>query len=155
MNSWTVAQQAPLFLDFSRQEYWSGLPCPSSVDLPNPGIEARSRVLQADSLPSKLPGKPSNILQFSSVTQLCLTLCDPMNCSTPGLLSIANSWSLLKFISIVSVMPSNHLILHIVPFSSCLQSFPASRSFQMSQFLASGGQSIGVLLSPSVLPMNI
>ena len=72
-------------MDFSRQEYWSGLPCPSSVDLPNPGIEARSRVLQADSLPSKLPGKPSNILQFSSVTQLCLTLCNPMNCSMPGL----------------------------------------------------------------------
>ena len=48
-------------------------------------------------------------------------------------------------------MPSNHLN----PFSSCLQSFPASGSFPMSQFLAWGGQSIGVLASASVLPMNI
>ena len=43
----------------------------------------------------------------------------------------------------------------VVPFSSCLQSFPASESFQMSQFFASGGQSIGVSASASVLPMNI
>ena len=43
----------------------------------------------------------------------------------------------------------------IVPFSSCLQSFPASGSFQMSQFFASGGQSIGISASTSVLPMNI
>ena len=43
----------------------------------------------------------------------------------------------------------------VVPFSSCLQSFPASRSFQMSQFFASGGQSIRVSASASVLPMNI
>ena len=43
----------------------------------------------------------------------------------------------------------------VIPFSSCLQSFPASGSFQMSQFFASGGQSIGVTASTSVLPMNI
>ena len=43
----------------------------------------------------------------------------------------------------------------VVPFSSCLQSFPASGSFQMSQLFASGGQSIGVSASTSVLPMNI
>ena len=49
--------------------------------------------------------------QFSSVTQSHLTLCDPMDCSTPGLLSITNSRSLLKLMSIESVMPSNHLIL--------------------------------------------
>ena len=45
---------------FSRQEYWSGLPCPPPVDLPNPGIEPRSPSLQADSLPSKPPGKSTN-----------------------------------------------------------------------------------------------
>ena len=50
-------------------------------------------------------------VQFSSVAQLCPTLCDPMNCSTPVCLSITNSWSLLKFMSIESVMPSNCLIL--------------------------------------------
>ena len=48
---------------------------------------------------------------FSSVTQLCLTLSDPMACSTPGFLSITNSQSLLKVMSIESVVPSNHLIL--------------------------------------------
>ena len=40
------------------QEYWSGLPCPSPGDLPNPGTEPRSPALQADSLPAQLPGKP-------------------------------------------------------------------------------------------------
>ena len=50
-------------------------------------------------------------LQFSSVAQLCPTLCNPMNCSTPGLPAITNSRSLLKLMSIESVMPSNRLIL--------------------------------------------
>ena len=49
--------------------------------------------------------------QFSSVAQLCLTLCDPIDCSTPVSLSITNSQSLLELMSIESVMPSNHLIL--------------------------------------------
>ena len=48
-------------------------------------------------------------VQFSSLAQSCPTLCDPMNCRTPG--SITNSWDLLKHMSIESVMPSNHLIL--------------------------------------------
>ena len=54
---WTVAHQAPLSVYFSRQEYWSGLPFPSQGDLPNPGIEARSPMLQRDSLPSEPLGK--------------------------------------------------------------------------------------------------
>ena len=48
----------PLSMEFSKQEYWSGLPLPSPGDLPNPGIEPRSPALQADSLPSEPPGKP-------------------------------------------------------------------------------------------------
>ena len=68
-------------------------------------------------------------------------------------LSITNSWSLLRLMSIELVMPSNHLIL-CRSFSSCLQSFPASGSFPTSQYFASGGQSIGVSASTSVLPMN-
>ena len=48
---WTVAHQAPLSMEFSRQEYWNGLPYPPPEDLPNPGIEARSPTLQVDSLP--------------------------------------------------------------------------------------------------------
>ena len=55
---WTVAHQAPLFMAFSRQEYWSGLPFPSLGDLPNSGIEPESPALQTDSLPSEPPGKP-------------------------------------------------------------------------------------------------
>ena len=54
----TVAHQAPLSVEFSRQEYWTGLPFPSPGDLPNPGIEPGSLALQADSLPSEPPGKP-------------------------------------------------------------------------------------------------
>ena len=45
---WTVACQAPLSMEFSRQEYWSGVPFPSPGDLPDPGIEPRSSALQAD-----------------------------------------------------------------------------------------------------------
>ena len=45
-------------MEYSRSEYWSGLPCPPPGDLPNPGIEPRSPALQADSLPSEPPGKP-------------------------------------------------------------------------------------------------
>ena len=52
VTPWTVARQAPLSMGFSRQEYWSGLPFPSAGDFPNPGIEARSPALQADSLPT-------------------------------------------------------------------------------------------------------
>ena len=55
---WTVAYQAPLSMGFSRREYWSGLPFPSPGDLPDPGIEPRSPVLQADALPSDLLWKP-------------------------------------------------------------------------------------------------
>ena len=55
---WTLAPQAPLFMEFFRQEYWSGLPFPSPGDLPNPGIEPGSPALQADALPSEPPWKP-------------------------------------------------------------------------------------------------
>ena len=68
----------------------------------------------------------------------------------PGFTS---SWSLLKFMSIEPVMPSKNFISATL-FSFCLQSFPASGSFLRSQFFASGGQSIGVSASASVLPMD-
>ena len=57
-TAWTVAQQAPLSMVFSRQAYWSDLPFPPPGDLPDLGIEPRSPALQADSLPTELPGKP-------------------------------------------------------------------------------------------------
>ena len=87
---WTVAYQAPLSLGFSRQEYSSGFPFPSPGDLPNPGIEPGSPTLQADALSSEPPGKPhingekKERKKESEVTQLCPTLCDPMDCSQPG-----------------------------------------------------------------------
>ena len=68
----------------------------------------------------------------SSVAQLCPTLCDSMDCSTPASLSITNSGSLLKFMSIESVMPSSHLIL-CRPILLLPPSLPASESFPMSQ----------------------
>ena len=56
---WTVAYKAPLSMEFSRQEYWSGLPFSSPEDLPNSGIKLGSPALQADALSSEPPGKPS------------------------------------------------------------------------------------------------
>ena len=55
---WSVVYQAPPSMEFSRQEYWSGLPLPSSGALSDPGIEPGSPALQADALPSEPPGKP-------------------------------------------------------------------------------------------------
>ena len=78
--------------------------------------------------------------QFSSVAQLCLTLCDPMDCSTPGLPVHHQLPEFTQTHVIESVMPST-ISSSVVPFSSHLQSFPASGSFQMSQLLTSGGQS--------------
>ena len=60
---WTVAHQAPLSMEFSRQEYWSGLPFPSPEGLPDPGIEPGSPALEADSLSIEPPGKPLNLLE--------------------------------------------------------------------------------------------
>ena len=93
--------------------------------------------------------------EFSSVHLLSHVrlFVSPWTAARQASLSIANSLSLLKLMSIESVMPSNHLILWR-PFSSLLQSFPASGSFQMSQHFASDGQSTGVSVSTSALPMD-
>ena len=58
----TVAHQAPLSMEFSRQEYWSGLPVPSPWDFPDPEIKSGSPASQADSLLSEPPGKPKFVL---------------------------------------------------------------------------------------------
>ena len=92
-----------------------------------------------------------NSVQSLSCVQLFET---PWTTAGQASLSITNSWSLLKLMSIESMMPSNHLIL-CRPLLLLLQSFPAWGSFLMSQFFASGGQSFGVSASTSVLPMNI
>ena len=96
--------------------------------------------------------------QFSSVAQWCPTLCDPMNCSTPGL---PVRHQLPEFTQ--TQRPSSRwchpaITSSVVPFSSCPQSLPASGSFPMSQFFTSGGQSTGVFSFSDVifaLLMNI
>ena len=92
-------------------------------------------------------------VRFSSVTQLCPTLCNPMNRSTPGL---PVHHQLPEFTQthvhwITDAIQPSH---PVVPFSFCLQSFPTSRFFQMNQLFASGGQSIGVSTSTLVFPIN-
>ena len=111
VTPWTVVYQAPLSLEFSRQENWSGLPFPSPGHLLDPGIKPRSPTLQADTLPSEPPGKPkrgvcghmgletnpglprgkrefyhwtTHAPSKMLVAQSYLTLCDPMDCSPPG-----------------------------------------------------------------------
>ena len=92
--------------------------------------------------------------QFSSVAQLCLILCDPMYCSTPGF-SVHHQLPELTQVHVHwVVMPSRHLLL-CCPLFLLPSVFPASGSFPLSQSFTSGGQSIGVSASASVLPTNI
>ena len=65
VTPWTVAYQAPLSMEFSRQQCWSGLPFPSLGDLPNPGIKPGSPALHADTLPSEPPGKPKIVYRLT------------------------------------------------------------------------------------------
>ena len=96
---------------------------------------------------------PRSSVEFSSVAQSCPTLCDPMNHNMPG--PCPSPTPKVH----PNPCPSNRwchptISSSVGHFSSCPQSFPASGSFQMSQLFASGGQSIGVSASTSVLPMN-
>ena len=74
MVPWTVACLAPLSMEFSRQEYWSGLPFPSPGYLPDPGIEPPFLALQADSLPSELPGKSKHLVDQYEKLSSCTTV---------------------------------------------------------------------------------
>ena len=67
VTPWTVAHQAPLSMEFSRQKYWSGLPHPPPGDLPNPGIEPKSFVLQADSIPLSHQGSPMYMYTYMNM----------------------------------------------------------------------------------------
>ena len=99
-------------------------------------------------------GNKSLTLLFSSVAQSRIQLfVTPWTAAHQVSLSITNSQNLPRLMSIESVMLPT-ISSSVIPFSSCPQSFPESGSFQMSQLFASGGQSIGVSASTSVLPMN-
>ena len=113
----------------ARIQEWVAIPSPGA--LPGPGIEPKYPVLQADSLPSEPPGRPKrpyNMVLYVPYNMTCMPMDNPWFSSvqtlsyvqlfaTPrtaacqGSLSINNSWSLLKLMSITSVMPSNHLFL--------------------------------------------
>ena len=146
-------------MGFSRQEYWSGLPCSPPGDLSNPGIKPASLVshaLQMDSLPlSHLGSQCYGFCCCCLVTQSCPTFGDPhglqhprLPCPSPSPRACSNSCPLNWWCH--PTIPSS-----IMSFSSCLQSFPASGFFLMSWLFASGGQRIGALASESVLLMNI
>ena len=96
--------------------------------------------------------RPFSVYSHFLVAQKCLTLCDPMNsrlpCPSPCLKAYSNSCPLSRWCRLT-------ILFSVVPFSSCLQSFPASRSFLMSQPFTSGGQSIGASVSATVFPINI
>ena len=112
----TVAHQAPLFMEFSRQEYWSGLPFPSPGDLPDPGLRHCGQIL------CRL-----NHHYCCSVAKLCQTLwrhaLKDSRLPCPSL-----SLSLLKLVSIESVMLPNHLIL-CCPLLFLPSVFPSIRFF--------------------------
>ena len=95
-------------------------------------------------------------VQFSSVTQSCLILCNPRDCNMPGL-PVHHQLPEFTQTHVHRVSDGCHPTISpsVAPFTSHLQSFPASGSFLMSQFFTSGGQSTGVSASTSVLPMNI
>ena len=155
----TVAHQAPLSMGLSRQEFWSELPFPSPGSLPDPGLEPWSPALQADSLLYEPPGKPlfphgclkhllshqfSHSVMSDSLRPHGLKHASlPCQLPTPG--ACSNSCPYIWWCIPTVSSP-------VIPFSSCLQSFPVSGSFPMSQF-PWGGQSVRA--SASVFPMNI
>ena len=162
---WTAAYQAPLSTEFSRQEYWSRLPwLPlgegySSRDpghIKHPSIQGSNLFFDGINIFSTISFQllENDHLSSLSSVQSCPTLWThglqharpPCLSPTPGVYS--DSCPLSQWCH--PTMSSS-----VVPFSSCPQSFPASGSFPMSQFFASGGQSIAVSALASVFPVNI
>ena len=115
VTPWTVNSQAPLSMIFSRQQYWSGLPFPPPEDLPNPGIEPaspESPALVCRFFTTEPPAKPMTSHKWSaqSFSRVRLSV-TPWIAARQASLSITNSRSSLKLMSIESMMPSSHLIL--------------------------------------------
>ena len=111
---WTVAHQAPLSMGFSRQEYWSRLPCPPPGDLYNPALKPvfpAASALQADFLLLNQRGSPHwSIRSDQSLSRVWL-FATPWIAAHQASLSITNSQSSLRLMSIESVMLSSHLII--------------------------------------------
>ena len=158
MAPWTVPCQAPLSIKFSKQKSWSQLPFPTPRDLPYPGIEPTSLAspaLAGGFFTNALPEKPmrgkknlythtQSPVQSLSHVRLFVT---PLTAAHQASLSITNYWSLLKLMSIESVMSSNHLIF-CHPLLLLPSIFPSIRVFSSESVN-------GVSASASVLPMII
>ena len=97
MTLWVAAHQAPLSMEFSKQEYWTGLPCPTPGDLPDPRIEPSSPASQVDFLPIEPPESPYICLcvyiymdvcvcVWKKKWKSCMTLCNPMDYTVHGIL---------------------------------------------------------------------
>ena len=167
---WTVAYQASLSMGFSRQKCWSGLEIflaqgwsphlPKNIKGKNGNCMTVYNTILYIVLPLCPPIVSYMVGVFNwikssphccSVSQSCRTLCDPMDCSTPGfpvlhyLPEFAQTY--VHWVG-DAIQPSS-----VSPFSSHLQSFPASGSFPVNQFFASGSQSTGSSASASVLPI--
>jgi len=126
---WIIARQASLSMGFCRQDYWSGLPCPPLGDLPSPGIE--SAFLMSLALAGRFfttattwEAQSEDLVQFSHSVES----------DSLWHLSIINSQSLLKLMSIESAMPSNHLIL-CRPLLLSPSIFPSIRFFSNESVL--------------------
>ena len=152
----SVACQASLFMEFSRQE--------QPLELVAISYSRRSSWPRDGTRVSCISCIGGGFFTTSATWQLLFNsvqslthvqlFATPWTAAHQASLSITNSRSLLKFMSIESMMPSSHLILcHPLLLSPSI--FPSSGCFQMSQFFTSGGQSIGVSVSASVFPMNI
>ena len=111
---------------------------------------------QASSLPLAQPRKPYTlwICCCCSVTQSCPIFCDPTDCSTPGF-PVLHHLRVCSNSCLLSQRCHPTISSSVVPFFSCLPSFPASGSLTMSRLFASGSQRTGASASASVLPMNI
>ena len=146
---------------FSRQEYWRGFPFPPSGDLPNAGIErqflhCRQILYHWATGEAYYIDTCMHVCCCWCVAKSCLTLCDSMDllqhagppCPSPAPRVCSNSCLLSRWCH-----PT--ISSSVAPFSFCPQSFPESMSFPESWLPTSGGQSIGVSASASVLPMNI
>ena len=148
-TEWKASYSLKILIYFEDYKFWFII---FKVFTPFLSAQIGVQVLQAGGAKNlqRHPGSEAPSASCS-VAKCCPALCDPRDCSTPSFPVLHYLPSLLKFMSIESVMLSNHLIF-CHPFSFCLQSFPTSESFPVSQIFTSGGQSTGVSALASFLP---
>ena len=132
VTSWTVAHQARLSMGFSKQKYWSGLSFPSPRDLPEPGIKLMSLASPTFAgrfFTTEPPGITHHFVVVQSLSHVWLIV-TPWNAACQSSLSFTISLNLLKFMSIKSVISSNHLILCCPPSPLALNLFQHQSLFQ-------------------------